>query len=392
MKNLKEHKVQILAAIALAFSLGMVVPTVFVNDGVYAATQSEAQNVPVAQLLKVINEAAVTNSAKYKKYEDLVNAYDALNVASPAEDAISKAVAAVTALNSETELTTKSSKAEVLAEIAGMPTFVTWAPAVRAINKIIEDTTATQPSDINAATLANYTPAEIDSLYNAINDAVNPKVNSYDGSIVVLAGRIANDSGFDAYRTHEELVAAALKLEANKEDTAAKTALATAASTVLKLTGASDLSADSLLIEVKARLADYDKYVALYNALGFVREALPEGGDDVDEITKDDLTKKYSANELVNYYGVLAVAAQAIDPFSVNNLAPFEMPDTSVGTPEEKPSTDNNDKVNTPNTGIVGLFEAGALDLGTITLIASVAVASVAGLGLIAKLYLKRKF
>jgi len=78
-------------------------------------------------------------------------------------------------------------------------------------------------------------------------------------------------------------------------------------------------------------------------------------------------------------YSKMAAAAEAIDPTVMKGLMAYKLPDTSAG-------------VDAPDTGIIGLIESGALDLGMITLIVSVVVASLAGAGLIAKLYLKHKF
>ncbi len=390
MKSLKEHKVQILAAIALAFSLGMVVPSaVFASEGgVAVQAEGATASVSVQQLLDVIHQApTVTNYAAYKS---LVNAYNGVAAANPADGAVATAVQAVKALVTDAPISNDSSVATVKTYIEGMSQYKTWSPAINAINAIMKKADVTSETAVTATALAGYSPEEIAQYYNAINNVVNPMPATYAENVVVLAGRINTGAGFANYRTYEPLVAAVVAYEAKPSDAALKAELAKQVGDILNIAGSTNMSTEALLVEAKG-IEGYDKYVALYNSMAFIREALPAG---TTVITADLLNAKYPAaegkNELADYYGAMAVAAAAIDASSVNNLLPFTMPDTSVGgdpKPEEKPSD-----VNTPNTGIVGLIESGALDLGMVTLIASVAVASVAGLGLIAKLYLGKKF
>lgn len=393
MKSLKEHKVQILAAIALAFSLGMVVPgAAFASTDVAAqAESSAATQVSVNELLAVIQQAQGVDN--YGKYANLVNGYNGLTAATPVANAVPTAVAAVKALITDAPLTNESTVAAVKTYIENMDAYKTWAPVVNTINTIVTDTGAANASAITATGLAKYKPEQIAQYYNTINNVVNPMPATYAENIVVLAGRVKTNGAFANYWTYEPIVAGALALEAKPGDAAIRAELAKNVANIMKVTGASELSTEALLTQAKS-IENYDQYVALYNSMNFIREALPEGVTDVSKITANELNTKYPAaadgkSPLVDYYVAMGRAAKVIDASVVNNLIPFEMPTTSA--PEERPKEDDN-KVNTPNTGIVGLIESGALDLGTVTLIASVAVAGIAGVGIIAKLYLRKKF
>lgn len=132
------------------------------------------------------------------------------------------------------------------------------------------------------------------------------------------------------------------------------------------------------LVDIVKAIPNYSKYAAVATASVFLKDVQPDKTDGlVDRIKALNL----SSNAMMINYNHLAVAALAIDSTVMEGLADWKLPDTGKG---ETPST--------PDTGIVGLLESGALDLGTITLIVSVVLASVAGLGLIAKLYFKHKF
>ncbi len=396
MKNLKEHKVQILAALALAFSLGMVIPsTTFAMGGEgEPVALADGATTSTQQLLDVISQA--TKADNYTLYKNLVNGYNNLAAATSENQAaaVTSAVNAVKALVTDAPLTNASPAASVLAYIGNMNSYKTWAPVINAINAAMKEANVTTESAITADGLKNCTPAQIESWYNEINNVVNPTPATYAENIVVLAGRVKTAGAFANYWTYEPVVAGAIALEAKPNDAGLKAELAKNVGNILNVSGAANLNVEALLAQAKG-IENYDKYAALYNSMNFIREALPEGVTDISAITAEQLNTKYpmvdGKDPLVNYYTAFGTAANNIDASVMNNL--IKLPNTSVpggdDKPEEKP---DDNKVNTPNTGIVGLIESGALDLGMVTLIASVAVASVAGLGLIAKLYLKKKF
>ncbi len=396
MKNKSISKVQILAVLALALSLGLVAPSVAVFADGGAQGSSEVTSVSTQSLLDVIDQA--TKIANYAKYKNLVNGYNGVAAATPAEGAVTSAVSAVKALVTDADLTNESSAADVKNYIASMTQYKTWNPVINAINEVMKKANVTDETKITAASLADCTPTQIATWYNAINNVVNPVPATYAENVVVLAGRVKNNAGFADYNNYEPLIAAAVAAQAKPGDTALKTALATQISNKLNVTGVNDLSVTALINVAKEKITatKYDQYVALYNSMKFIRDVLPTG---TTTITAKLLNDKYNSDELAKYYGSMFEAAKVIDATAVNNLMPAELPNTGSddknGSGEGINGDDKNgedEKPEAPNTGIVGLFESGALDLGTITLIVSVAVASVAGLGLIAKLYLKHKF
>lgn len=142
------------------------------------------------------------------------------------------------------------------------------------------------------------------------------------------------------------------------------------------------------LVEKAETLEDFDKYLNLYESMAFLNgltEATTESeGHPV--VSKDKLAAKYKTNDqlaaLTLEYDAFLKAAMAIDDTVAEGL--YQLPVTGAPAEDKKPDA--------PDTGIVNWIESGALDMGTLTLIVSAVVAGIAGMGLIAKLYLKHKF
>lgn len=76
-------------------------------------------------------------------------------------------------------------------------------------------------------------------------------------------------------------------------------------------------------------------------------------------------------------YQMYGAVANIIDPTVLDGLASLSLPNTSVGTPD---------------SGLVEMIENGSIDKGTVFIIIAGAVATIAGGSALAKLYLKRKF
>lgn len=382
MKSLKEHKAQILAAIALAFSLGMVVPSaVFASDGmVVQADGTVVGSATAADLMTMITE--VQKNADYAKGTALVNAYGTATAQNPTEEQLTAVRKAITDVDSEANVSGLTA-AELAVMISGMKTYQTWKPVVTVLNEIVTATGAANVAGISSSNITKVSGDKIQGYYNTLNVVVNPVPETYVENIIKLNNRINTEESFVGYKNAIPMIAATIALEADETDYKAAQALETALGS-----GAAGKKVPEL-IEMAKKTSKFDQYRALYESMGFIRSAVENSTGTVDDaLLKNLLSTKYKEADLANYYSAMATAAKAIDPAVMNNL--LAIPNTSAGTPEEKPTDDN--KVNTPNTGIVGLFESGALDLGMITLIASVAVAGVAGVGVIAKLYLKKKF
>ena len=93
-----------------------------------------------------------------------------------------------------------------------------------------------------------------------------------------------------------------------------------------------------------------------------------------------EMMKKYNEDKIAEGYIAYATAAAQIDPEATKGLAPYKLPDTSVGTPEA------------PDSGLISMLEEGSVDVGVMVTVILAAVATIAGAGFIAKLYIKHKF
>jgi len=338
MKSLKDYKVQILAAMALAFSLGMVVPSaVFASEGGENAeagieaqaegtenegTDSETLNLndSVAELYKRIQERDAF--ADFRKMAPVIANTDAINNSGLMGDA--------------------QAWAESFMPYENMGT--AWYRLSGETKEAIAGKKIYQVLDVLKA----------DPLYTA----------TYNGTYAAKVNDLA------------------------KLDTELKAQQVTLIKAAMPTVTDVDTMTLPMLVGTVEHSENYTKNGDLVTAMMFMGESITDGA-----LSMSKLTSMYQPAELTIKYAGMANAAAKIDPTVTTGLAAYQMPETSKPGGDDKPAEEKpGDKVNTPDTGIVGLLEAGALDLGTLTLIASVAVAAVAGLGLIAKLYLKRKF
>lgn len=436
---MKQHKTQILAALALAFCLGMVVPNMaFAAGESSAAVQTTPSQVTGVELYALIT--SVTNDSQFNKYNNLVTAQQNLEAdLDGATDAtLTAARNAVTALDATAKVADLDAK-DLNDYIKKMDVFKKWDGIIAELNAIAKDAKVSGISDLSAASMANLSSAQISGHYDILDALWNPASDKYADNIMRLNGRIISRSAFDGYRSAQDMVVAAEALApytANAEDFLADIppsnavsvwqALSTATQNALRgkagyealveIKGTADYTGevktwvDAALATMNANAAtlrskfadvkgvdnmnvgqlvaeaqgteNYAKYSALYNSLGFIRAI--NGG----ALSAEILTSAYSDATLASNYSKMLTAALAIDPSIGNGL--LMMPQTSA--PDDNKTDDNKSDVEAPNTGIIGLFESGAMDMGTLTLIVSVAVAGLAGVGLIAKLYLKHKF
>lgn len=337
MKNFKEQKLQVLAVLALAFSLGLVAP----NAAVFAS--EEGAGTPVAQ-----NAAEGGN-------QDGDGAGD-----------------------KEEALKLDASIVELYDLIQTRESFANYRNSVA----LIQNTQTIEKSDLleDAKTWAEAKECPGSSglagkLYTWLDNSTKTSLTGKKVYQVISAlkadGEYTTNSGY-------KNIVDSLETSYN---TLRETEVAQIAVAMPSVTGVADMDFAEMVTMVKSS-PTYAKNFALYNSLAPLSKAISNN-----KVSLDGLKQLYSAEQLVTIYNAMAVAANAIDDTVMTGLdASWKLPTTSAGEDDKK--TD----VTTPNTGIVGMIETGALDLATLTLIASVVVASIAGLGLIAKLYLKHKF
>lgn len=344
---MKEHKTQLLAALALAFSLGMVMPSLtFASEG---TDETEISAQAEGSIGGGVNDGEVISQ----------------NVA---ENIV--------------ELLSRIATRESFAGYRKAEDYVYAAGAVAEYTENAKEFLGKQVSGFNDK---NYWA----NLSEETREAVKDKT-VYDALVAI---KDANGADYTTLKTRTDLLLT---------DAADNMALLKREMTSLMPTvSTSGLTTPTALLAEAAKLPSYEKYVNLFSALTFVRatatsnqltcagpqEQSADGNSlmgycaEIAERLETALDKDIDNTDLFKDYNELAKAAVAIDETVMEGLMDWKLPDTSAGT-----------DVNAPNTGIIGLIESGALDLGMVTLIVSVALASVAGLGLIAKLYLKHKF
>lgn len=441
MKNLKEHKVQILAALALAFSLGMVAPNMVfasennADEGISAqATVADATSEQLAALAAIIKN----EEKDYDKYKSLFEAQIALaeDLDGASEAKIIAARQAVLALTPEAQIGDMDAKA-LNAHILGMSGYSDWAAMLTTMAQLEKEVGA----DLSQSAISDeLSPQEIANYYDSLNKFVNRVQGTLAENAVKLYDRIQTWESFKDYQEKQDLVLLAMiaemyttklkdledgeeflkSLPEESREAAAdmsmvdmveaikkmpeygdsetlqelvvameeaigmmKDALAAKVTAVL----GADKNASSLNLTELVKLCNddiegYAKYAALVKSMMFIFET---GGtvniEDLADftvsgitVTAEQLEEKYKKpGELMTNYARMAQAALKIDDTVMVGLMAYELPQTSV-----------------PDTGIVGLIESGALDLGTLTLIVSLAVAGVLGLGVIARLYTRK--
>ncbi len=354
--KIKEHKTQILSALVLAFALGLLAMpnVVFAEEGTEAETSEQTEADVEAQ----------TDNETSEQAEDGIEA-QADNTTGEGK-------------NAEDAEKTK-------ADSGNVPFSDNIAENVVELYNRIQKNEG----------FADYKKNEDLVLLSAMVEMTNTKIKDLDGGEDFLKS-VAEDQREEAAEMTLKDFVAEMKVEADKDESGALQEVVAALEKMIKdaedaLAKELGLSAGTstpvqMVAEAKKRVGDnYPKYLTLLKSMVFIREAA--GAED--ELTMKGLTitkaqletafpadNKEKQAELTADYGEMLNAAIAIDSKVADGLV--MLPTTSA--PE------------TPDSGIVGLIESGAMDLGTLTLIVSVAVAGLAGIGVIAKLYLKRKF
>lgn len=383
MKNLKQHRVQILAAIALAFSLGMVVPgAVFASEENAEASieaQSAVVNASSEQLMALVT--AIKGEKDYDKYEALYAAQIALaeDLDGASEAKVLAARQAVVALTPEAQVGDLDAKA-LNAHILGMTGYSDWSAMFTTMKQLEKEVEATLSQEAISEKLSQK---QITNYYNNLNKFVNRVQGTLAENVAKLFVRISTRDSFKGFRDAAGLVEATEKVATLKEDaTEAEVNAAVAAlkAQLADVEGSATMTAEQL-VKAARETKGYANYKSLYDAMGFVNKELQKldlaEGDDVEAKLAAALAVTYDKKQaaLTEDYGRMATAAVKIDDTVMVGLMPAELPTAGVGTPD---------------TGIVGLIESGALDMGTVMLVVSLAAAGVIGLGVIVRLYTRK--
>lgn len=363
MKNMKTNKVQVLAALALAFSLGLAMPS-----AVFASEENAGEPAP---------QSNTAEDSKAEGDDKPAAQSDGVEGANKDGDGTG---------DKEEVLDLPESVVELYSRIQKRETFKNYRAAEKLVGNTInvkkdslrDATDYLKHVDISIASGGGETTWAWDVVSQTTKNAVKDK-KVYEVLDVLKADAAYTSNA--GYKSVVDNITALVQSETAEEVKQVKALFP-------DLTNVDTMTLDKL-VETAESLPNYEKFEDLYTAsvflFGFVE------GDTTDEATTIDLAElkeayKGEAGEikLLLNYNELAKAAVAIDDTVMSGLADWKLPTTSTGTDEEKPKV--------PETGIIGLIESGAVDLGTVTLIVSAIVAGLAGAGLIAKLYLKHKF
>lgn len=325
---MKIKKVEILAALALAFALGLAVPgrsfALTAEDDTVAQSEeanSEGDGEGDNQVVSSVSQSIADLYNRIMNDEDSEYKFDGYRKAAD------KLIPAMQLLAGYT------GEAKPLLEQAEI-----WDELDEETQEAIED------GEMNLYDALDYIKDEAGEDYTTFQTEIDKLLGEADGAMTTIKAEVksltSSDLDLDSVEDPAELIE---KVEASE-----------------------------------GGFPNYAAYVMLYNAMKLVSGAVPVSG----VLTAENVEAKLTDAEQTLAYNKIATAALAIDGSVLTGLSDaWKYPVTSA--PEE-PST--------PNSGIVGLIESGAMDLGMVTLIASVAVASIAGAALIAKLYLKHKF
>lgn len=360
---MKERKTQILAAFALAFMLGAVVPgSVFALEGDEDATVQEEDGI-------------VAQSEETKETEAEV----------------------LPLVDSVVELTERISERETFANYMKSQSYVyeteVLAEFAGPLSSYVQNrqTSASDGEFWSHLNNAEKTKIENMSVWDAMNQLKTDEASAWATEVEAMKGWV--DLVLSSIQGTMKSLRVQMSIVIDGES--AETANATGHQKY------DEFNTPVTLLAEAQKLPNYNKFKALYDASKFVISEIDlhklscatDGGTSSTMTTlqyckekRVELIKAFDGDyddesdivRLVLNYSAYVTAARAIDDTVASGL--FQIVEAGSGTP------------NIPNSGILGLFDMEALDLGAITLIVSVVVASLAGAGLIAKLYLKHKF
>lgn len=145
------------------------------------------------------------------------------------------------------------------------------------------------------------------------------------------------------------------------------------------------MSMNELLKKFDAYMKTEEKFaswlaLALYDDVLVNEGLVVTASDGTKMLNTVEITKKYEEDKIVTAYAKYAAVAVQVDPEAAKGLAAYKLPQTGVETPEA------------PDTGLVAMIEEGSIDMGLVVMVVLSAVVAIAGVGFVAKLYVKHKF
>ncbi len=319
--KIKEHKTQILSALALAFMLGLAVPgAVFAEGGdTEAGISAQAESGDKTDDKKVMDlpESVAT---LYGRIKDGGSFKDYLSMKALIENTVKIQKSAL--LSNATDWANNTECTSASGTAGKVSTWISTETKDALKDKKVYEVLTVLKSD------AIY---DTNTAYKKIVDGLNTN-----------------------YTTWNPIEIAQLKLAAPE------------------VTGIDGMSLQKL-VEVAVGLPKYEKSATLITSMEFLENAIQTDGTvsvkALEALYKDE-------DDLMLHYANMLNAAVAIDKDVADGL--FQLPKTSAPT--------------APGTGILDWIENGAMDLSTLILVVSVAVASVAGLAILVRLYTKKKF
>ncbi len=353
MKNFKEHKGQILAALALGLALGLAMPgAAFATDGM-----PEEAGEPAAMNVEATEDGTdgSTEEADGEATELSEGASTGAG-ANEGEEAVSQDVA-----ENLVELNDRIKTRESFADYRKAVAMVKNASVLEGMNMKVEELAAIDPS------------FKWDELSQAEKDAFQGK------TLLELIEAVKADPNYTDNAMIQELVA---KIDEGVEE------LANNLRTQVKelfpaMPGVDDMSMTQLVGAAKT-YPGFEKYQKLAAAMTTLDEASSKLADDA-VLTEAMVKAAYGDNEgeMMKGYNAIALAALAIDDTVMEGLMSYELPETSVP---------GNDKPTTPDTGALDAADVSALDMTLLVTIAAGSLATLGGAALVAKLYLCHKF
>lgn len=353
MKNFKEHKGQILAALALGLALGLAMPgAAFATDGM-----PEEAGEPVALNIEAAEDGTDAPAGETDGGATELSEGGSTGAgANEGEEAISQDVA-----ENLVELNNRIKTRESFADYRKAVAMVKNASVLEGMNMKIEDLAAIDPD------------FKWDELSQADKEAFQGK------TLLELVEAVKADPDYTDNAMIQELVA---KIDEGIED------LASNLRTQLKelfpeMSGIDDMSMAQLVGAAKT-YPGFEKYQKLAAAMTTLDDVSSKLADGV-ALTEAMVKTAYRDNEgeMMKGYNAIALAALAIDGTVMEGLMSYELPETSVP---------GNDKPTTPDTGTLDATDVSALDMTMLVTIAAGSLAMLGGVALVAKLYLCHKF
>ena len=353
---MKEHKGQILAALALSMALGLAMPgAVFATEDV-----SEEVGEPVVTSLEAPEEVEIVELTDEEGTED--------EVAPLANDAQTGAGANEGEDATDNEEEISQDVAENLVElnkrIQTRESFADYRKAVAMVkNATIVDAMTQKLEDLG--TVAS------DFKWDDLTD--EEKEAFQDKSLLEIVEMVKED---ESYADNEMMQMLVTSVEEMMTELLAN--LRAEIKELLPETeGVDDMTTAQLVGTAKTypNFAKYQKLAVAMTTLDDMSSKLATGV----ELTDVMVAVAYQNNEgeMMKSYNAIALAALEIDDTVMKGLMSYELPETSVSTPD---------------TGAIDATDASALDLALVTLIVAGSLATLGGAALVAKLYLCHKF